>query len=150
MPIHYYKCEHGHRFDYLWFFSDTEDGKKPTEIICEEPNCSAKAYPCGGEIFARTVGNWGDSLSYYDRGLGRTIKNHAHKEQVMKELNVEPINSVMQEENIHKKITEHQEHQRQMSEYQGYLDSGMHTADAIDKTFKLDHTTKINTEINNA
>jgi len=147
MPLHNYRCKSGHKFEHLWYHTDTEDGTQPDEIQCEKDLCFEKATPCGGELFARTVGRWGDSLSYYDRGLGCEIKNPAHRDRVMAAKGVEPANSAQLDENMHRVITEHQEHETQVSQFKSLTDSGMDAPDAIDKVFNLDHTTKLNTEL---
>ena len=176
MPLHNYKCtECNLIFEHLWFFGDSTDGYQPSNTECEA--CGATANACGGELFARTVGRWGDSLSYYDRGLGCTVKSPAHRDRLMAEKGVKPvcnkdphINCSVDENGIittplqpmfevtkpvsqealddhqHRKITEHAQHEKQMSAFKEYSKT-MDVPDAIDKTFNLDHSTKLNTEI---
>ncbi len=151
MPLHNYRCIACKKvFEHLWFIGDTEDGKQPNKVTCEDQECNNVALPSGGELFARTVGRWGDSLSYYDRGLGCEIKSPAHRDQVMAQKGVVPVSQQELDDHTHRKITEHNEHERQVAEFDAHLKSGMHMTDAIDKTFKLNHTTKLNTEISDA
>ena len=145
MPLHNYKCtECNLIFEHLWFFEDSTDGYQPSNAECEA--CGAIANACGGELFARTVGRWGDSLSYYDRGLGCTVKSPAHRDRLMAEKGVQPVSQETLDDHQHRKITEHAQHEKQMSAFREYSKT-MDMPDAIDKTFNLDHSTKLNTEI---
>lgn len=51
-------------------------------LLC--PTCRGPAEKLVAGV-ARTAFRWGDSRSYYDRGLGCEVKNHGHRQQIMRE-----------------------------------------------------------------
>ena len=51
-------------------------------------------------------------VGYYDRALGRYIKNNKHKDAVMQELGVRPISNAEIEENMQEQISDAIEHEQ--------------------------------------
>lgn len=131
MPLYEYTCKSCSAFN---------------EILCEmEERDTQRCENCNGElnlmlsVFAKTPGLWGDSTRYYDRGLGTWVNNTKHKDQIMKERGLVQLSDEQIDDNLHAVITEHKEHQTQMSVYDDVLAKTGDSALAIDKAFGLEH-----------
>jgi len=85
MPLHTFTCtDCNHVTEEIFSISELI----PTTYDCEVcGHTAAYNFP----VHAKTSGRWGDGHSAYDAGLGMVIENSMHREKVLKEKGLVPI-----------------------------------------------------------
>ena len=86
--------------------------------VCQTPTIKLVSMP------AKTAGRWGDTGSYFDRGMGCQVENSVHKEQLMKQKGLTPLSDYKSdfiETHQHKQIQEKLEHDKTVSTYKSNL-----------------------------
>ena len=103
-----YKCKTcGSVYEEFFF----QNEPRPSFIQCE---CGAQAiyiFP----VVAKTVGYWGNSHSYFDRGLGMVVENSHHRDAIIKEKEVVPLSdSDLMQQNylMEKSLVEARDHEK--------------------------------------
>ena len=116
MPLYEYKCAHGHLTTLLRKWQD-----KPKTTGC---------HLCGKE--ARTIvsapaftpSGWGDSkwAGRFDKGLGITLRDKKHRDQVMKERGLVEDTVRDQRNRLDSAMSQADEHDRTVARYKTNLD----------------------------
>lgn len=84
MPIYEYQTEDGRIYEHICKYEDRPEALKMSD--------GSIAYRKDVVLIAKTNHSWGDSQwGQYDPDLGCVIQNHAHREKVMKEKGVRPV-----------------------------------------------------------
>lgn len=132
MPVYTYYCN-------TCKISDDHFGSFEDLMACR-PKCDR----CGSDmarhigVFAKTAGKWGDSLGYFDRGLGQYISSPDQRERIMEERGLVEVSKAQLDEVQHREYTEHIQHQQQVSLFQDTMKAtNNNITQSIDKTFNL-------------
>jgi hypothetical protein len=86
---------------------------------------------------ARIASHWGDSASYFDRGLGVVVENASHKARILKERGLVcegDLGSGAFEQSMHESYTEHKEHERTMARVNDKMAQGLSPGAAVTAT----------------
>jgi len=110
MPLYDFKCNSCRKT--IEVFQGFHDG---TPVCCEDNMVQCVS------LWAHTPARWGDSHEYFDVGLGKTIKNAAHKDQVMKEMGVRPVSSSEIADEQQSIYSENKQHEKEVSVFNDAL-----------------------------
>lgn len=109
MPLHSYTC--------TVCSQTTEEIFSVSETIPKEYECEhcGEAAIFNFPLFAKTSRRWGDGQSYFDRGLGCEVKNSMHREAIMKERGLVPLDKKAiekQQATLEGELTKAREHEK--------------------------------------
>lgn len=116
MPLYTRVCpDCGHRFDVMRSIATRNDPVDCT--LCSAPTNR------GVEMPAYTPSGWGDSkwAGRFDKGLGITLRDKAHRDRVMKERGLVEDTVTDQRKRLDHAVKEHTEHERTVSRFQSEL-----------------------------
>ena len=135
MPLFDYRCEAGHVHEDLFMGATI-----PRQVMC--PVCRGPAQRVTVVLIADTKARWGDSHSYYDGQLGCTIRNSAHKDQVLSARGLVPesqLASGTADSLVQNSINDAKQHEPDVSKYSANLkDNGGDVGMALAETFTAD------------
>tara|TARA_R100000654_G_scaffold16146_1_gene34040 strand:- start:3881 stop:4174 length:294 start_codon:yes stop_codon:yes gene_type:complete len=86
---------------------------------------------------AKTAWQWGDTKwdGFRDRGLGITYRDKAHRDSVMKERNLRPLQDGEVEAEQSRVSREHEKHEKNVRTFQRVLEDTGSSAMAMAQTF---------------
>jgi hypothetical protein len=128
MPLYEYRCGAGHYVEDLRSYSARLD---PFVCHCGRGSTITVSLP------ARMSYSWGDTRwdGFYDRALGVTYRDRAHREQVMRERGLRNLEDGEVEAEQRRLSAEADTHDENMKTYQRVLDDTGSNAIAMKQTF---------------
>tara|TARA_R100001594_G_scaffold25476_2_gene49752 strand:+ start:3740 stop:4138 length:399 start_codon:yes stop_codon:yes gene_type:complete len=109
MPVYDFKCKKCERQEEICRSFHEED-----DVICD--SCGSVMSQCV-TLWAKTPGRWGDSMGYYDRGLGMHVDNYVHRDKIMKEKNLVPVSDQEHQEYSHSVYSEQKQHNKEVATF---------------------------------
>ena len=129
MPLYEYQCSSGHRSER---FLRYEASRRPVQCrVCGE---SARKVP---SLIAKTAGRWGDTEwdGKHDRGLGVTLRDRKHRDQVMAARGLREAEEGEVEAEQSRVTSQHAKDEQNMKTYQRVLKDTGSTSMAMAQTF---------------
>lgn len=129
MPLYRYQCRAGHTIEELRKFNHRLDDIKCD--ICGQPATIVVTMP------AKTAWQWGDTRwdGYHDRGLGITYRDKSHRERVMAERGLRPLEDGEVEAEQSRVIRENEQHNKNVQTFKRVLEDTGSSAMAMAQTF---------------
>ena len=89
MPLVDYECtDCPHVIEDVVYLQSEEQAAQLDCPACD--GVALKKFP----LIARTAHSWGDTNSYFDRGLGTVVRNRQHRERLCKEKGLVPLDDM--------------------------------------------------------
>ena len=129
MPIYEYRCRSSHTTEQ---FRRYEVCRRPA--VCADCGQPAKLVP---SLVSKTALRWGDTQwdGKHDRGLGVTLRDRNHRDQVMQARGLRPLEDGEVEAEQSRVTSEHEQCEKNMDTYQRVLADTGSTSIAMAETF---------------
>lgn len=129
MPLYSYRCRSGHVIEELRKFDRRMD--ELSCGICQQPATIVVTMP------AKTAWQWGDTKwdGFYDRGLGITYRDKSHRESVMADRGLRPLEDGEVEAEQSRVSREHEQHNKNVETFKRVLEDTGSSAMAMAQTF---------------
>ena len=129
MPIYEYRCRAGHTTER---FRKYEASRRPVQ--CKTCGAGAQLVP---SLIAKTASSWGDTEwdGRHDRGLGVTLRDRRHREQLMAARGLREVEEGEVEAEQSRVTAQHERDEQNMKTYQRVLKDTGSTSMAMAQTF---------------
>ena len=129
MPLYEYECDHGHTTERVRRY---EICRNPA--VCSSCGQAASLIP---SLVAKTAGRWGDTQwdGKHDRGLGVTLRDRNHRDQVMAARGLREAEAGEVEAEQSRVTSQHSHDEQNMKTYQRVLKDTGSTSMAMAQTF---------------